>query len=119
MLEAGWEWVKPDPYDDAYYREHMHELPPLIHKARDRMIDVHHTILPRTHRVTPDPLVLMAEAVQTSSGFACSVRRPWSATAPPTCWPTATFRALAQPVGFPSAGDRIHRQGYRFSGAAF
>lgn len=69
LLEAGWEWVKPDPYDDAYYREHMHELPPLIHKARDRMIDVHHTILPRTHRVTPDPLILMAEAVQTSSGF--------------------------------------------------
>src|SRR3546814_5176203 len=43
LLEAGWEWVKPDPYDDAYYRDHMHELPPLIHKTRDRMIDVHHT----------------------------------------------------------------------------
>jgi hypothetical protein len=69
LLEAGWEWVKSDPYDDAYYREHMHELPPLIHKARDRMIDVHHTILPRTHRVTPDPLVLMAEAVETPTGF--------------------------------------------------
>ena len=24
----------------------MHELPPLIHRTRDRMIDVHHTILP-------------------------------------------------------------------------
>ena len=48
LLAAGWEWVKPDPYDDAYYRDHMHELPPLIHKLRDRMIDVHHTILPRT-----------------------------------------------------------------------
>ncbi|PQM29604.1 hypothetical protein CVO77_01445 [Sphingopyxis lindanitolerans] len=69
LLEAGWEWVKSDPYDDAYYREHMHELPPLIHKARDRMIDVHHTILPQTHRVTPDPLVLMAEAVETPTGF--------------------------------------------------
>ena len=38
------------PYDDAYYRDHMHELPPLIHKERDRMIDVHHTILPLTAR---------------------------------------------------------------------
>lgn len=28
LLEAGWEWVKPDPYDDAYYRQWMHELPP-------------------------------------------------------------------------------------------
>lgn len=69
LLEAGWEWVKSDPYDDAYYRDHMHELPPLIHKARDRMIDVHHTILPQTHRITPDALILMAEAIETPSGF--------------------------------------------------
>lgn len=70
LLEAGWEWVKPDAYDDAYYRDHMHELPPLIHKARDRMIDVHHTILPRTHRVTPKPLILVADAVTVEGGFA-------------------------------------------------
>ena len=70
LIEAGWEWVKPDPYDDAYYREHMHELPPLIHKARDRMIDVHHTILPRTHRVTPDALAMIGDAVLADGGFA-------------------------------------------------
>ena len=52
--KGGWEWVKEDPYDDAYYRDHMHELPPLIHKDRDRMIDVHHTILPLTARPTPN-----------------------------------------------------------------
>ncbi len=69
LLNAGWEWVKSDPYDDFYYREHMHELPPLIHKSRDRMIDVHHTILPRTHRIAPDALVLIAEAIELSSGF--------------------------------------------------
>ena len=60
LLEAGWEWVKPDPYDDAYYRRWMHELPPLIHRERDRMIDVHHTILPLTARITPDPAALIA-----------------------------------------------------------
>jgi len=70
LLEAGWEWVKSDPYDDHYYREHMHELPPLIHKARDRMIDVHHTILPKTHRITPDALALVSDAATTASGFA-------------------------------------------------
>lgn len=70
LLNAGWEWVKSDPYDDAYYREHMHELPPLIHKARDRMIDVHHTILPRTHRITPDALALMSDAVESAKGYA-------------------------------------------------
>ncbi len=62
LLAAGWEWVKPDPYDDAYYRDHMHELPPLIHKERDRMIDVHHTILPLTARRRPDARAMLADA---------------------------------------------------------
>ena len=68
LLVAGWEWVKEDAYDDAYYRDHMHELPPLIHRDRDRMIDVHHTILPRTHRITPDALALVSDAVRTRDG---------------------------------------------------
>ncbi len=63
LLAAGWEWVKPDPYDDAYYRRWMHELPPLIHRERDRMIDVHHTILPLTARITPDAEALIAGSV--------------------------------------------------------
>lgn len=63
LLAAGWEWVKPDPYDDAYYRDHMHELPPLIHKERDRMIDVHHTILPLTARRRPDPAGMLGAAI--------------------------------------------------------
>ncbi|MES2754501.1 MAG: nucleotidyltransferase family protein [Pseudomonadota bacterium] len=63
LLAAAWEWVKPDPYDDDYYRRWMHELPPLIHRARDRMIDVHHTILPPTARPKPDAAALIADAV--------------------------------------------------------
>jgi hypothetical protein len=62
LLAAGWEWVKPDPYDDAYYRQWMHELPPLIHAERDRMIDVHHTILPLTARPRPDADALLGDA---------------------------------------------------------
>ncbi|KQM94656.1 hypothetical protein ASE77_03570 [Sphingomonas sp. Leaf226] len=69
VLGAGWEWVKPDPYDDAYYRRWMHELPPLIHRERDRMIDVHHTILPLTARVTPDPERLIADSVPLGNGL--------------------------------------------------
>lgn len=59
LLAAGWEWVKPDAYDDMYYRRWMHELPPLIHRTRDRMIDVHHTILPLTARPKPLPALLI------------------------------------------------------------
>jgi Uncharacterised nucleotidyltransferase len=68
-LAAGWEWVKPDPYDDAYYREFMHELPPMIHQERDRMIDIHHTILPLTARVTPDAAALLDHAVPLGNGL--------------------------------------------------
>ncbi len=69
LLAAGWEWVKPDPYDDAYYRRWMHELPPLIHRERDRMIDVHHTILPLTARITPDADALIADSVPLGNGL--------------------------------------------------
>ena len=69
LLGAGWEWVKPDPYDSLYYRRWMHELPPLIHRERDRMIDVHHTILPPTARPTPDPAAMIADSILLDSGL--------------------------------------------------
>ena len=69
LLGAGWEWVKPDPYDDAYYRRWMHELPPLIHRERDRMIDVHHTILPLTARPKPDADTLIADSIALPNGL--------------------------------------------------
>ncbi len=69
LLAAGWEWVKEDAYDDLYYRRWMHELPPLIHRERDRMIDVHHTILPLTARPTPDAAALSGESVELANGF--------------------------------------------------
>ena len=69
LLEAGWEWVKPDPYDDQYYRDHMHELPPLIHRERDRMIDVHHTTLPLTARPTPDAQAILDSATALNNGL--------------------------------------------------
>ena len=69
LIAAGWEWVKEDPYDDAYYRQWMHELPPMIHATRDRMIDVHHTILPLTARQTPDAVAMIADAVPVEDGL--------------------------------------------------
>lgn len=69
LRQAGWEAVKEDGYDDAYYRRWMHELPPLIHRERDRMIDVHHTILPPTARPTPDAAALLVDAVLLDNGL--------------------------------------------------
>jgi hypothetical protein len=69
LLGAGWEWVKEDAYDDLYYRRWMHELPPLIHRERDRMIDVHHTILPLTAAPKPDAEALIEASIPLESGL--------------------------------------------------
>jgi hypothetical protein len=69
LLAAGWEWVKQNPYDDHYYRTWMHELPPLIHRERDRMIDVHHTILPLTARRRPDAAAMIADSIILPGGL--------------------------------------------------
>ena len=62
MLAEGWESTTPDAYDQRYYRTWMHELPPLWHRDRDMVADIHHTILPRTARLTPDAASLLAAA---------------------------------------------------------
>lgn len=70
LIGAGWERLKPaEGYDDFYYREWMHELPPLIHRERDRMIDVHHTILPPTARPKPAAAALLADSVVLPNGL--------------------------------------------------
>jgi hypothetical protein len=69
LLAAGWEWVKEDAYDDQYYRRWMHELPPLIHRERDRMIDVHHAILPLTARPKPDMAAMIGASVELPGGL--------------------------------------------------
>ncbi len=70
LVDAGWEWMKSDPYDDLYYRQWMHELPPLVHGERGRMVDVHHTILPLTARPTPDAPALIVDAEVLEGGLA-------------------------------------------------
>ena len=70
LLGAGGERLKPaEGYADHSYRRWMHELPPLIHRTRDRMIDVHHTILPLTARPTPDAAALLADSVTLEGGL--------------------------------------------------
>lgn len=62
LQAAGWRGAESDKYDDAYYREWMHELPPMQHTLRGSVIDVHHTILPRTSRLRPNPQLLWDSA---------------------------------------------------------
>jgi hypothetical protein len=65
LVVAGWESETPDPYDQRYYREWSHELPPMRFPGRPMQLDVHHTIVPVTARFHPDAarLVEMARPV--------------------------------------------------------
>lgn len=73
LLDAGWMSAKEKQgeesggYDDEYYRRWMHEIPPLVNNERNTVIDVHHTILPPTGRVTADAVELLGQAVPVES----------------------------------------------------
>jgi Uncharacterised nucleotidyltransferase len=50
LMVHGWDFDPLDDYDQRYYREWMHELPPLHHRRRGTSLDVHHSLLPPTAR---------------------------------------------------------------------
>jgi hypothetical protein len=63
LMLDGWVSAKASAYDQRYYREWMHELPPMVHVRRGAVVDIHHTILPPTSRHTPDAVGMIARAV--------------------------------------------------------
>ncbi len=63
LKNAGWRIIVKNAYDDQYYRLWMHELPPFQHGMRKTLIDLHHTILPLTGRVTPNASLLVRDAI--------------------------------------------------------
>ena len=62
LMLNGWMTTHLSPYDQRYYRQWMHELPPMQHVRRKSVLDVHHTILPETARARPDAAKLFADA---------------------------------------------------------
>jgi Uncharacterised nucleotidyltransferase len=62
LLMHGWLGTHDAEYDQKYYRQWMHELPPLQHTQRGTVLDVHHSILPETARLRPDPRLLFERA---------------------------------------------------------
>ena len=54
VFAAGWISDERDPYNQRYYRQWMHEVPPLRHVQRNTYIDLHHTITPPTSRFKVD-----------------------------------------------------------------
>lgn len=64
MMTNGWVSAKKSEYDQRYYRQWMHELPPMVNVRRGTVLDIHHTILPLTSRQAPDPQKLIDASVE-------------------------------------------------------
>jgi hypothetical protein len=71
LIGGGWFGDCFDAYKQKYYREWMHEIPPLQHLQRQTTLDVHHTIIPPTSRLKPKPKKLwdQADALENMPGL--------------------------------------------------
>ena len=61
LLGGGWFTSDLTTYNQRYYREWMHEIPPMTHIARGSVIDLHHTITPPTSAFNVDGDTLLAK----------------------------------------------------------
>ncbi|MCW8916186.1 MAG: nucleotidyltransferase family protein [Magnetovibrio sp.] len=69
LQQNGWLTTHHNEYDQRYYRKWMHEIPPLQHIGRRSTIDVHHSILPLTARLHPDPEKLIESSIQVDPDY--------------------------------------------------
>ncbi|MBT9485982.1 MAG: nucleotidyltransferase family protein [Rubrivivax sp.] len=76
LMMGGWMTTHLDAYDQRYYRQWMHEIPPMMHNDRGSVLDVHHAILPDTAHVQPDSRLLMADATESAMMPAFRVLSP-------------------------------------------
>jgi hypothetical protein len=74
LRDAGWEPVNRSDYDQHYYRDWMHEVPPLRHRERGTFLDLHHAVTPPVSRlaIPSEPLFAAAEPLPDSCLFVLS-----------------------------------------------
>ncbi len=58
-----------DEYDQKYYREWTHEIPPMRHGSRGTVLDVHHNLLPPITGRAPDVELFFQHTHKTSNGY--------------------------------------------------
>ena len=69
LKDYGYEFQHIDAYDERYYREWSHELPPFRLPGHALELDLHHTITPVTGRLRPDPDLLLAATLSVSDAM--------------------------------------------------
>lgn len=76
LFGAGWISDEHDAYNQRYYRQWMHEIPPLRHVLRGSVIDLHHTIAPPTSRFKVEATQLLQTLDPLSDGDGLFVLAP-------------------------------------------
>jgi hypothetical protein len=69
LIALGWRPEKVNAYDQRYYREWSHEVPPMEHVRRHTVIDLHHAINPPVSRLHVPMSRLMAQRVEMGDGL--------------------------------------------------
>jgi len=63
LMLGGWAVSRQDKYDQRYYREWSHEIPPMTHLQRGTTVDLHHSLAMPTCRIRIDSQRMVEEAV--------------------------------------------------------
>jgi len=58
-----------DEYDQKYYREWAHEIPPLIQANRGTVLDVHHNLIPPISGRAPDISLFLSDIRTVAGGY--------------------------------------------------
>lgn len=63
LMLGGWLTGELDPYDQRYYREWSHEVPPMTNRRRGTTIDLHHALAMPTCRIHIDSEKMVRDAI--------------------------------------------------------
>lgn len=69
LIAVGWKPSELSAYDVAYYRNWMHELPPMTHVRRNTTVDLHHAINPPVSRCHVRTELLLPGLVEIRAGI--------------------------------------------------
>jgi hypothetical protein len=65
----GWVGKKVDEHDEKYYRDWMHEIPPMTNTRSGMTVDVHHNLVPLVSRMSLNSEEILANVVVNEKGI--------------------------------------------------
>jgi hypothetical protein len=75
LQQSGWAPSGEfDSYDRHYYRDWMHEVPPLLHHSRETEVDIHHNLAPPVSRIRINAALLWDRSIGVTDPNGQSVR---------------------------------------------